>query len=253
MLLDMSRSMLENLVAASDTMVRVFAVLAAISAIVYFFSSRQLQRANHAAATEQTQGRHSELQAELSSAQKRISELQSENTRLTGAVESERQARMDTQKRFGPRGVLPASATAMIETLAPFVGQKVNFAYFTELETAHFAERVLDVLRRAGWRPQIFKLKTMAPLYGVYCGGPNADDAAFKALSTALTLVDKHLSTQDQEAAGMLRSAQPQITDQLWIMVGLKRPHLKHSQPQSPAAGLVPGARGNEHGAVDRD
>jgi hypothetical protein len=237
MMLDMSRSMLESFVAASDIMVRVFAVLAAISAVVYFFSSRQLQRTNRAAATQQTQEQHSGLQTQLSSAHKRVSELQSENARLTAEVESERQARIDVQKRFGPRGVLAASATAMIETLAPFVGQKVNFAYFTELETAHFAERVLDVLRRAGWRPQVFKLKTMAPLYGVYCGAPNADDGAFKALSTALTLVDKHLSTQDQEAATMLRTAQSQMTDQLWIMVGLKRPHLKHSQPVTEGDG----------------
>jgi hypothetical protein len=245
MLLDMSRSMLESFVAASDTMVRVFALLAAISAIVYFFSSRQLHRTNRAAAAGQTQEQHSDLQAQLSSAQKRVSELQSDNARLTGELESERQARSDVQKRFGPRGVLPASATAMIETLAPFVEQKVNFAYFTDLETAHFAERVLDVLRRAGWRPQVTKLKTMAPLYGVYCGAPNADDAAFKALSAALVLVDKHLSTQDQDAAAMLRTAQPQITDQLWILIALKRPHLRHS--------AQPNADGEEHGGVDRD
>jgi hypothetical protein len=248
MLLDMSRSMLENLVGASDTMVRVFAVLAAISALVYFFSSRQLQRANKQA-SEQPAGaleRRPDQQAELSVAQKRIAELQSENARLAGAVEAEKQARIDTQKRFGPRGVLPASATTMIETLAPYVGQKVNFAYFTDLETAAFSERVLDVLRRAGWKPQVFKLKTMAPLYGVYCGSPNADDPAFKALSAALQLVDKHLSTQNQDTTAMLRSAQPQITDQLWILVALKRPHLRHKPPAADGSE-------EEHGAVDRD
>lgn len=247
MLLDMSKSMLENLVGASDTMVRVFAVLAAISALVYFFSSRQLHRAKGPGETAslESERKRSAEQAELSAAQKRIAELQSENARLGGEVESEKQARIEVEKRFGPRGVLPASASAMIETLAPFVSQKVNFAYFTELETASFAERVLDVLRRAGWKPQVFKLKTMAPLYGVYCGSPNADDPAFKALSGALQLVDKHVSTQNQDTLAMLRSAQPQITDQLWILVALKRPHLRRKAASDGGE--------EEHGAVDRD
>jgi hypothetical protein len=82
----------------------------------------------------------------------------------------------------------------------------------------------------------------MAPLYGVYCGAPNADDPAFKALSRALQLIDKHLSTQNQDTVAMLRSAQPQITDQLWILVALKRPHLRKSAQAS--------ADGEEHGAV---
>jgi hypothetical protein len=248
MLLDMSRSMLENLVGASDTMVRVFVVLAAISALVYFFSSRQLQRANKQASEQPSVAleQRPDQQAELSAAQKRIAELQSENTRLGGEVEAEKQARIDTQKRFGPRGVLPASATTMIETLAPYVGQKVNFAYFTDLETAAFSERVLDVLRRAGWKPQVFKLKTMAPLYGVYCGSPNADDPTFKALSSALQLVDKHLSTQNQDTIAMLRSAQPQITDQLWVLVALKRPHLRRKLDAADGSD-------EKHGAVDRD
>lgn len=150
MLLDMSKSMLENLLAASDTMVRVFAVLAAISALLYFFSSRQLQRANKRAserASVEAEQQRSEQQAELSAAQKQIAELQ--NARLGNEVEAEKQARIEVQRRFGPRGVLPASAAAMVEALISFAGQKVNFAYFTELEAAAFAERVLDVLRRA--------------------------------------------------------------------------------------------------------
>jgi hypothetical protein len=247
MLLDMSKSMLESLVSASDTMIRVFAILAAISALVYLVSSRQLHRAAKGPGETalESEQKHSAEQAQLSAAQKRIAELQSENARLGGEVESEKQARIDAQKRFGPRGVLPESASAMIEMLAPFVGQKVNFAYFTELETARFAERVLDVLRRAGWKPQVFKLKSMAPLYGVYCGAPNADDPPFKALSSALALVDKHLATQNQDTVAMLRSAQPQITDQLWILVALKRPHVRKSAQAN--------ADPEEDGAVDRD
>ena len=243
----MSRSLLENFVSASDTLLRIFVVLAAVSAIVYFFSTRQLARTHkrpgNAAAVDVEQ--RSGEQAQLSAAQKRIAELQRENARLGGEVEAEKQARLDVQRRFGPRGVLPASASAMIEGLAPFVGQRVNFAYFTELETAHFAERVLDVLRRAGWKPQVFKVKTMAPLYGVHCGGPNADDTALKALSEALALVDKHLTTQDADAAAALRSVQPQMADQLWVLVALKRPPLRIKQQAN--------GDNEEHGAVDRD
>lgn len=85
----------------------------------------------------------------------------------------------------------------------------------------------------------------MAPLYGVHCGGPNADDAALKALSEALTLVDKHATTQGQDTTASLRSVQPQITDQLSILIALKRPHMRMKQQTN--------GKGEEHGAVDRD
>ena len=246
MLLDMSRSVMENFVSASDTLLRVFAVLAAISALVYFFSSRQLQRSNKRAGDRSIEvEQRSEERAELSAAQKKVAELQSENLHLAAEVEAEKLALIEVRKRFGPRGVMPASATTMIETLAPYVGQKVNFAYFTDVETAAFSERVLDVLRRAGWKPQVYKLKTIVPLYGVHCGGPNADEPAWKALSQALVLVDKHLMTQDADAAAALRSVQPQMTDQLWVLVALKRPAMRIKPHVED--------NGEQHGAVDRD
>lgn len=246
MLFHMSKPLLESVVAASDLLVRIFAVLAAISAVAYFISSRQLQKTNKTA-SETARMESEKGQAELSTAQSRIQRLQSENAQLGSELEAEKQAGLEIQRRFGPRGVLPATRSAMLTLLQPFTGRKLSFGYFTELETAAFAERVLDVLKSAGWKPQVFKLKSMTPIYGIQCGGPNPEDAALNALMAALKLVDGHLTTQDAEAASMLRSAQPQVTDQLWVLVALKRPHLRRTAPEN-------GARPEEkHAAVDRD
>jgi hypothetical protein len=227
MLFDMSKQMIESFAGAANMMVRVFAILAALSAVLYLLSSWKLQKANKHESEKRLEAehRHAELEAEISQAHGRIEELKSANVQLEAQVAEEHEARLLVQRRFGPRIVSPAAASGIIAALHPFAGQKVNFAYFAELETAEFAQGLADTLKAAGWKAQIYKLKSIQPAYGVSCGGPNPDDPALRALADALRLVDKRLDTQTSPAA--LTGAAPQWTDQLWIMVALKRPHLR--------------------------
>lgn len=229
----MSKPMLESFATAANMMVRVFAILAAISAVLYLLSSWRLQKANKRESDQRSEAESQRMgfQAEISKAHDKLEELRSENLRLAAQVEQEHEARIETLRRFGPRAISPAASAGMLAALHPYAGQKVNFGYFAELETAAFAEQILDVLKASGWKPQVFKLKTMQPLYGMECGGPNADDPALSALTAALKLVDRRAVEETNMAPGLSQALQPQLADQLWIMVGLKRPHLRSSSP----------------------
>lgn len=241
--------MLESLVSVADMFVRLFAVLAALSAVVYFVSNRQLQNANtqeRDLEQQQAEHRRAQLEAELSSAGRKIDELTARNAQIDVDLEQERETRLKVQRRFSPRYVTPAVASEMVAALKPFAGRKVNFGYFTELETAEFAEQIVDVLKAAGWKPQIFKIKKMQVLYGVECGGLNSADPALEALTEALKMVDKRAPAADNSLGPQF--LQPQLSDQLWVMIGLKRPHLWRA-PQPDSA--PPVEQGN--GAVDRD
>jgi hypothetical protein len=250
MLFGMSKPMLESFVAAADMLVRIFAILAAISAIVYLVSSRQLQKASAPATEKQVEpeGQHAQTQAEIQKAQRTIEELKKENAQLATQFEEEHEARLIIQRRLGPRHVSPKANLAIIATLQPFAGQKLNFGYFADVETAAFAEQLLDAVKAAGWKPQVFKLKNIQPIYGVECGGPNPQEPALQALTQALQFVDKEAAAEGSGTSIMGQALQPQLTDQLWVMVGLKRPHLRKA-PQ--ANGDTEPKQGD--GAVDRD
>ncbi|HEX3685696.1 MAG TPA: hypothetical protein VHU83_24405 [Bryobacteraceae bacterium] len=235
----MSKPMLESFAGAANMMVRVFAILAALSAVLYLLSSWRLQKANKREREDrlEAESRRAGLQTEISTAQDRIEELKSENVRLAAQVEQEHEARLEIQRRFGPRFVSPVAATAIVAALRPYAGQKLNFGYFTELETAAFAEQVLDALKASGWKPQIFKLKNMQPLYGISYGGPNLQDPALQALGGALKLVDKRAAVESSTASVLSQALQPQLADQLWVLVALKRPHLRKAQPDAAPQG----------------
>ena len=238
MFFDMSKPLLESLASAANMMVRVFAILAAVSAVLYLLSSWRLQKANKRESKErlEAESQRAGLQTEISKALDRLEELKSENLRLTAQLEQEHEARLDIQRRFGPRVVSPVASAGMLAALQPYAGQKVNFGYFTELETAAFAEQVLDALKASGWKPQVFKLKNMQPLYGVTCGGPNSVDPALHALAGALKLVDKRAAVESSAAPVLSQALQPQLADQLWVLVALKRPHLRKTHPDAAQA-----------------
>jgi hypothetical protein len=242
--------MLENIAATSDTLLRIFAILAAICAVVYLFSSRQLQRTSRAAnerAKLEGERQVSDLQTRNSNTQTKLEQLQNENARLAAGLQKEQELRIQTQRRFGPRLIGPEKTAAITELLSPFAGQKVNFAYFAELETASFAERIIEILKGAGWKPQVFKLKAMQPVYGVACGGPDPNDNALRALTQALELLDKHTVVRDSVASVLGQPLQQQASDQVWVIVGLKRPHVRQQPADSSAES------DQEHAAVDRD
>lgn len=228
----MSKPMLESLAAAANMMVRVFAILAAVSAVLYLFSNWRLQKANKRESQQrlEAESQRAGLEVEISKAQDRLEELKNENLRLAAQLEQEHEARLQIQRRFGPRVLSPSMTAEITAALQPFAGQKVNFGYFTELETAAFAEQLLNTLKAAGWNPQVFKLKSMQPLYGIEYGGPNADDPALHALTDSLKLADRGAVSEGTLAPVVGQMMQPQLADQLWILVGLKRPHLRSAK-----------------------
>ncbi|HLI62762.1 MAG TPA: hypothetical protein VKV05_05150 [Terriglobales bacterium] len=241
--------MLESLAGTANLLVRVFAILAALSALVYVLFNWQLQKANRRESDErlEAESRRAGWQAELSKAQDQVEESKRENQRLTAELEQERQVRLEIQRRFGPRGLSSATSADIVTALEPFRGQKVNFAYFADVETAAFAQQLLDLLTTAGWKPQPFKLKSMQPLYGIQFGGPNPGDGAFAALAGALKLADRHATPEDNMASTLGQAVPPQLTDQLWVLVGLKRPmHFRQPLPDAPQPS------GN-HGTADRN
>lgn len=240
MFFDMPKPILESFAGAANMMVRVFAILAAISAVLYLFSSWRLQKANRResaqrlAAESQRAGLRTEIldaQSKLDELNNKLDEATKKNLNLAAQLEQEHQARLQIQRRFGPRILSPAASSGIVAGLQPFAGQKVNFGYFTELETAAFAEELLDALKAAGWNPQIFKLKSMQPLYGIECGGPNPEDPALQALADSLKLADRRANSEGGVAPVIGQVMQPQLAGQLWILVGLKRPHLRGSHP----------------------
>jgi hypothetical protein len=235
MLFDMSKPTLETLATTANMMVRVFAILAAVCAVLYLLSSWRLQKANKRESERQSQAesQRTGLQTEISKTHDKLEELKNENLRLTAQVAQEHQARLEILRRFGPRALSPAASAGIMAALQPYAGQKVNFGYFAELETAAFAEQILDVLKASGWKPQVFKLKNMQPLYGIECGDANSDDPVLSALAGALKLADKRATEEGSMAPVLSQAPQPQLADQLWIMVGLKRPHLRKPRPDA--------------------
>lgn len=248
MLFGMSKPLLESFAATTDLLVKLFAILAAISALLYFFSTRQLQKVRVEESStrplpEQQPAPAVQSNAALLEAQTEIQKLKLENANLTAELQQEHEARLLTQWRLGPRFIPPATRPAMIDALQPFAGHRLNFGYFTDLETAAFAEDLLDAIKAAGWKPQVFKIKTMQPMYGIECGGPNPQDPALEALTGALKLVDQRLLEEDDASMPAEQTLQSQLADQvqMWVMVGLKRPHLRRKLPtdtvvQPPAA-----------------
>lgn len=245
--------MLETLVSLSDMLVRVFAVLAALSVLIYLLSSRQLRKANthEGELRSESESQRARFETEISSAERKLRELQAQNSQLSTQLEQEHQARLNIQRRFGPRAVTAAANSAIVAALQPFAGRKVNIGYFAELETAAFGEQLVETLKTAGWKPQVFKLKTIQLIYGIECGGPDPQDPGLGALTEALKLVDKRLTAEGSGTSIMGQVLQPQLTDQLWVMVGLKRPHLLKRRPSDGASDVSPTDQNEE--AVDRD
>jgi hypothetical protein len=229
--------MLESVAGASDTLLRIFAILAAVCAVVYLISSRQLQRAAKPANGATLEGEQQRASTQSETSQQKLEQLQADNSRLSAELEKEQQLRIQTQRRFGPRLIGAEKRAALIDALRPFAGQKVNFVYFTDLETAEFAEPILDAIKAAGWKPQVFKLKNMQPVYGVACGGPDPNDAALRALAQGLETLDKRTVVRDSIASLLGEPLQP--ADQLWVLVGLKRPLLR-KDPQEAPEGRAP-------------
>jgi len=236
MLFDMSKPMLENFATAANMMVRVFAILAAVSAVLYLLSSWRLQKVSKRESDQKSEAdaQRAGLQAEISKIQSKLEELKTENVRLAAEVEQGHEARLEVLRRFGPRAVSQAAAAGIVSVLQPYAGQKVNFGYFTELETAAFAEQLLNAFKESGWKPQVFKLKSIQALYGIEYGGPNPDDPALHALAEAIKLVDKRATTEEDIASVPSPTQQPQLTDQLWVMVGLHRPHVRKRLESEP-------------------
>ncbi len=247
MLFGMSRPLLESFASATDLLVRIFAILTAISALLYFFSSRQLHKiyAQESSAPRATEKQHVEPDTALLQAQAEIQELKKDNANLGLQLLQEHEARLLTQWRLGPRFVPAATQAEMIQTLEPFAGNRLNFGYFTDLETAEFGEELLEIVRAAGWKAQVFKIKSIQPVYGVECGGPNPEDPAFQALNEALKMADQRLVSEENGALPAEGLPQPQLTDQVqsWVMVGLKRPHLRKKAETDTAAPLHSGPK----------
>ncbi|MBV9759856.1 MAG: hypothetical protein JO340_04770 [Acidobacteriaceae bacterium] len=238
----MSRPMLESFASAANMMVRVFAILAAISALLYLLSNWRLQKASRRETDQRLEAerRRADLEAELSHSRNRLDalnakleEARKDNLSLVAQLEQEHETRLQIQRRLGPRFLTPRALSGITAALQPFAGQKVNFGYFTELETTGFAQQLLDALKAAGWNPQVFKLKSMQPLYGIECGGPNSDDPALHALADALKLADRHAVSDGNLAPLLGQVVQPQLADQLWILVGLKRQRLMNPHPEA--------------------
>lgn len=233
----MSKPLLESFVATTDLLVRVFAILAAISALLYLVSHWRLQKVTTRAAVNRVSPEPQRIEVNFSAPQSQdeIVKLKNENASLGAQLQQEQETRLDIERRFGPRIVSIKAEPEMIAALQPFAGQKLNFGYFTDLETAEFAEDLLATLKAAGWKPQVFRIKSIQPIYGVSCGAPNPQDPAFQALTAALKVVDKRLAS-DGSGSSVMAQLQPQLTDQvqMWVMVGLKRPHLmRKPQPKS--------------------
>src|ERR1700761_3433568 len=135
MLFDMSKPMLENFATAANMMVRVFAILAAVSAVLYLLSSWRLQKVSKRESDQKSEAdaQRAGLQAEISKIQSKLEELKTENVRLAAEVEQGHEARLEVLRRFGPRAVSQAAAAGIVSVLQPYAGQKVNFGYFTEL------------------------------------------------------------------------------------------------------------------------
>lgn len=231
--------MLEGFVFATDLLIRIFAVLLAVLALLYFFSSRQLHKihAQENTARLAQPKQQADNGAEMLQAQNEIQKLKSDNAALAASLEQEHEARLLAQWRLGPRFVPRTARAEIIQTLQPFAGRRLNFGYFTDLETAEFAEDLLDVVKSAGWKPQVFKIKAIQPIYGIECGSPNPQDPALRALTDALKIIDTHIAAEES-AAPSGQMLQPLLTEQteLWIMVGLKRPHLRKKLPVDAAA-----------------
>lgn len=236
MLFDMSKPMLENFATAANIIARVFAILAALSAVLYLLSSWQLQKPSKRESDQALEAdiQRAGLQTEISTTQSKLEELKNENVRLAAQLAEEHEARLAVLRRFGPRGVSPAATAGIVSILQPYAGQKVNFGYFTELETAAFAEQLLNAFKESGWKPQVFRLKNIQALYGIEYGGPNPDDPALHAIAEAVKLVDKRASSEDDMASVLSSAQQPQLTDQLWVMVGLHRPHVRKRLDSEP-------------------
>lgn len=247
MLFGMSRPLLESFASTTDLLVRIFAILTAVSALLYFVSSRQLHKlyAQGSSAPPPAEKQHVEVDTALLQAQEEIQKLKNDNVNLAAQLQQEHEARLLTQWRLGPRFVPAATHAEMIQTLQPFAGHRLNFGYFTDLETAEFAEELLDIVKAAGWKPQVFRIKTIQPIYGVECGGPNPQDPAFQAINQALKLVDQRLVSEENGVLPVEQSPQPQLTDQLqiWVMIGLKRPHLRKKPEADTAAQLSSGPK----------
>lgn len=236
----MSKPLLESFVATTDLLVRLFSILAAISALLYFLSSWRLHKlhAQQRAVSPAPEKQHVEPGTGLSQAQGALQKLQADNANLAAELQQEHEARLLAQWRLGPRFVAPAARAEMLLTLEPFAGHRLNFGYFTDLETAEFAEELLDIFKAAGWKPQVFKIKTIQPTYGIQCGGPNPNDPALQALTKALQLVDQRLTSEQNGALPSGQTLEPQLADQvqMWVMIGLKRPHLRKKLQTGTAA-----------------
>lgn len=229
--MDLSKPALEWIVSTFDLLVRVLTFSAALSGLVYFMSSRQLQKINKRGAADlkqQTESRQLALKKDIADAQVEIGSLKNENLRLGIQFEAEQKARMALQGKMAPRELTKAQRSRMVEMLRPFAGQQIDFRYLTEFETAHYAKQILSALQEAGWSVSVTEFNKIQPFYGIVCGGWDLNEPSLVALKAALAVADPDAEAKYGGAgSSSATGGQEKILDRLWLTIGLKRPNLK--------------------------
>lgn len=125
----------------------------------------------------------------------------------------ERLKRFETFERHqAPRVLSSVQRLELIKALTAYAGYRIRVTQLIEKEPHLYAAQLISGLREAGWVVEITPVRRIVqePIYGIYCGGPDIDHPAFKALVSVL------------ERFGNPVTVQPSNDQLSWMTVALK-------------------------------
>jgi hypothetical protein len=154
------------------------------------------------------------LELNVSTQQERVAQAERRNAELTKLAEDERLARIQAEERLRGRRITPSQHDAFVKLLLPYAGTSVKLVRLADLEASLFADDITQVLRDAGWNPQVTQAATLSPpVFGIRYS-ENKDLPAVAAIVVVLKSLETPVSQAPAE------SGMAAVT----IVVGLKPP-----------------------------
>lgn len=166
-----------------------------------------------------------ESNAIAANANKRTEELKAENLKLAVELERNRLARLEIERRVGPRYISPEEKETIISVLRPYAGQRIIIRVVSrDPEVQSFAADMNAALKGAGWQVTLDNSSVQQnPIpYGIRCLiSKQPSDSVLAFLSTLKKLTIDFTEQRLVEATDI-------PDDYLIIHIGLKRSYSRN-------------------------
>lgn len=154
--------------------------------------------------------------AEAANATKQAEELKNENLKLGIKLEEERKARLEIERRVGPRFISPKEREIIISNLRPYPDQPiVVYEPGQDIEAKSYAEQIIGALKEAKWNVTVnIGYFRTPPLYGIFCPVSKQPSRSVQAFVSTFQNLGINLTIESTDTPA----------DYVHLEIGLKHP-----------------------------